>query len=282
MKKLSHYTTEMEQITDQASKETGSGNGVAWLFMIVGVVVTGTMTYALCRKGMTSSMLWSGWVSVAAFFPVVLMEGSALALTYGKQHWFRSTQQRELADVASWIIWVVLAATSVVHFAFGSSADSSISSLLGIYASYVLPLAIVAVPMLWKRLYDTAPDSMIKVAVLEAEAELRSGLVEVQREQNGLMISAYREALNTPRVAEARKAVFERASIEHARNIAGFIEGADQTEQSPALLAPPSSRPNPPEPRWNRAGLLLNPEDFTDEELEQLGITTGKNGHRPN
>jgi flagellar hook-length control protein FliK len=83
-----------------------------------------------------------------------------------------------------------------------------------------------------KKLYDAAPDSQMRIAVLEAEASLRSQMVDVEKEQNALMIQAYREALDTPRVAQARWQLFEQASIEHARNIAGFIEGAqDETPQ---------------------------------------------------
>ena len=235
MKHLEHYTREMKQVADQASKSKGiiGGGSFAWLMMIIGVIVTGTMTYALTHKGMSSSALWSGWVDVAAFFPVGLLEGSALALVYGRHHWFRSREQRALADVASWAIWIVLAATSICHFAAGASQDSTLNWLMSVYASYVLPLTIVAVPMLWKRLYDAAPESAMRVAVLEAEAKLRSDLVEVAREQNGLMISAYREALETPKVSQARKELFERASIEHAKEITGFIE-ADFSEDRPS------------------------------------------------
>lgn len=227
MKHLEHYTREMKQVADQASKSKGiiGGGSFAWLMMIIGVIVTGTMTYALTHKGMSSSALWSGWVDVAAFFPVGLLEGSALALVYGRHHWFRSREQRALADVASWAIWIVLAATSICHFAAGASQDSTLNWLMSIYASYILPLTIVAVPMLWKRLYDAAPESSMRVAVLEAEAKLRSDLVEVAREQNDLMIAAYREGLNTPAVTQARRQLFEKASIEHAREITGFIEG---------------------------------------------------------
>jgi hypothetical protein len=72
----------------------------------------------------------------------------------------------------------------------------------------------------------------MRIAVLEAEASLRSQMVDVEKEQNALMIQAYREALDTPRVTQARRQLFEQASIEHARNIAGFIEGAqDETPQ---------------------------------------------------
>jgi hypothetical protein len=58
-------------------------------------------------------------------------------------------------------------------------------------------------------------------------------MVDVEKEQNALMIAAYREALDTPRVTQARRQLFEQASIEHARSIAGFIEGA-APEETPA------------------------------------------------
>jgi hypothetical protein len=229
MNNLDHYNREMKRIAQDAGREKGKGGWVAWLMMFVGVVVTGTMTYALTRKGMASSLLWRTWVNIAAFLPTVLLEGSALALVYGRHHWFRSEEQRRVASIASWVIWGLLAVTSVVHFAFGSTTNPTMKWLMSVYASYVLPLAIVGVPMLWKKLYDAAPDSMMRVAVLEAEARLRSQLVEVTREQNDLMVSAYRAAMETPLVNEARRALFERASIEHARNITGFI-GAGETE----------------------------------------------------
>jgi hypothetical protein len=128
--------------------------------------------------------------------------------------------------------------------------------LMSVYASYLLPLAIVGVPMLWKKLYDSAPDSLMRVAVLEAEAKLRSRLVDVEREQNDLLVDAYREALDTPRVKEARRALFEQASIEHARNITGFIEGAETHAQEPTsgtnmqYQPTTTARPAYNPPRW--------------------------------
>jgi len=237
MNNLDYYNREMKEIAQDASRKKGSLGGapVAWLMMLVGVVVTGTMTYALTRRGMESSLLWRAWVNIAAFLPVALLEGSALALVYGRHHWFRSSEQRRIANVASWAVWFVLAATSIVHFAGAGSTNPTVQTLMAVYASYILPLVLVAVPMLWKKLYDSAPESAMRVAVLEAEASLRSQLVDVQREQNALMIASYREAMDTPRVSQARKALFEQASIEHSKNIVGFIEGAgEHTEPEPA------------------------------------------------
>jgi hypothetical protein len=243
MQNLDHYSREMKRIAQDASQKKGiiGGGAMAWAMMLIGVVVTGTMTYSLTHEGMKSNALWKEWVDFAAFLPVALLEGSALALVYGRHYWFRSDEQRRIANAASWVIWLLLAVTSVVHFALDDARDGTVKWLMSVYASYILPLAIVGVPMLWKRLYDAAPESAMRTSVLEAEASLRSQLVEVQREQNALMIASYREAMDTPRVSAARKALFEQASIEHARNITGFIEGADQqtepTEQrSPAQV----------------------------------------------
>jgi hypothetical protein len=227
MKPLKHYIDKMTAIVEKASEETGiKGSHFAWIMMVIGVLATSTMTYSLCLKGMSTNALWQSWVELAAFFPVALMEGSALALTYGRHFWFRSTEQRSLANFASWVIWIVLALTSVCHFALGNTGDASIQAVLSAYASYVLPLAIVAIPALWKRLYDLDPQSKTRTAILESEAELMDEIIGVQRQQNRLMIESYRDSLDTEAVRQARAELFERASIEHAKIVAGFIEGS--------------------------------------------------------
>lgn len=243
MNPLHHYTREFKEAAHEAARNKGAigGSTVAWLMMIVGVIVTGTMTYSLTRKGMGSSALWRAWVDFAAVLPVALLEGSAIALVYGRHYWFRSAEQRRIANIAGWVIWVLLAATSIVHFAFDAAGNASMHTIMGVYASYVLPLAIVGAPMLWKKLYDAAPESAARAAILEAEADLRSELLEVQREQNRLMIEAYRESLQTPRVTAARNALFEQASIEHAKTVVGFIEGTPIPGVAPAASAQPTS-----------------------------------------
>jgi hypothetical protein len=274
MRPLEEYLSEMKQIARNAAKDTKiRGSHFAWLMMIVGVIVTGTMTYSLCHKGMSDSVLWASWVGFAAFLPVALLEGSALALVYGRHHWFRSRAQRGLADFASWIIWIVLALTTITHFALGNTDDQYIQYAMKVYASYILPLSIVLVPMLWKRLYDGAPESETRIAVLEAEAELRTEIVNIQREQNALMIESYRDSLNTPRVEAARKNLFERASIRHAQEIAGFIEGTAEPE--PATTEPTTAVTRMP--RW-RGNQLMNPEDFTPEQRQQLMSLRTHNG----
>src|SRR5262245_66392630 len=117
MRPLENYTREMKEVIHEANTKKGiiGGGSMSWLMMIVGVIVTGTMTYSLTHEGMKSSSLWKAWVDFSSFLPVTLLEGSALALVYGRHYWFRSSEQRALADVAGWFIWITLAATSIVH-----------------------------------------------------------------------------------------------------------------------------------------------------------------------
>ena len=248
MKNIETYQHEFREIERQSDHKGVIGvSTAAWIFMIIGVIVTGTMTYSLTHSGMLSSALWAQWVAVAALLPVGLLEGSAVALVYGRHHWFRSSEQRRIAGAASWIVWALLAVTSVTHFAAKGSTNNTLHTVLSAYASYILPLAIVAVPMLWKRLYDLAPESATRLALLEAEADLKSEMISIQRQQNARMLESYRAALDTPRVTAARNALFERASIEHAKTIAGFIE--DNTDQS---ALPPGVKRQYPAPDWTR------------------------------
>ncbi len=269
MQNLDHYQREFKEIARQSENNNGiiGGGFVAWAMMLIGVIVTGTMTYALTREGMTSNALWREWVNVAALLPVVLLEGSALALAYGRHYWFRSHDQRRIADIANWVIWALLAITSVVHFAFGRSAHPTVKTLMSVYAAYVLPLAIVAVPMLWKKLYDLAPDSAMRAAVLDAEASLRSELVQIQREQNALIVASIRDAMDTPKVTEARRTLFEQASIEHAQSIAGFIK---ETPSAQTVEAQPKGQ-SKTVTVWRGGQLVgIKGNGLTDWQDEQL------------
>jgi hypothetical protein len=280
MRPLREYLDELKTIARDAAKDTRiRGSHLAWIMMLFGVAVTGTASYSLCYAGMASSVLWGGWVAFAAFLPVALLEGSALSLTYGRHFWFRSRQQRSLASIASWVIWVLLALTTTAHFSLGKSDDPYIQSTLQFYAVYILPLSIVAIPALWKRLYDTAPESEARISVMEAEAELRSSILDIQKEQNRLMIDSYRSSLYTPEVEAARDALFKQASIQHAREIIGFIEGTEVIEGEVVESEPQEEETTSVQrmPQW-RGNQLMNPEDFTDEQREQLMALRQRNG----
>ena len=230
MQSLNKFKTELDDIVRQSREQKSAigGSHVAWLMMIIGVVVTGTMTYSLTYEGMKSSVLWKAWVDFAAFLPVGLLEGSAIALVYGKHHWFKSTEQRRLAEIAGWCIWILLALTTIAHFALGKHPTGTAKEAMDFFAAYILPLSIVAAPMLWKRLYDAAPESKIRTAALEADAAFRSELIKMHRQQNDIMLSAMRQAQDSEDVMAAQVALFKQSSVDQAAELLEMMPGAAQ------------------------------------------------------
>ncbi|MCI0392953.1 MAG: hypothetical protein MOB07_29830 [Acidobacteria bacterium] len=83
MNRLEDYTTEMEAVDEEAQESGGDGSIVYCGIVLVGVVVTGALTYSSPRRGMNGSTLRSDWPAFAAFLPVLLLESSALALLNG-------------------------------------------------------------------------------------------------------------------------------------------------------------------------------------------------------
>src|SRR5262249_48949781 len=80
-----------------------------------------------------------------------------------------------------------------------------------------------------------------RLAVLEADAAFRDGLLKVKREQDALMIHAYRSAIRAPEVTVAKEKLFQRAAIKHAESVAGFIEEDSLPEDREGNQVPPQS-----------------------------------------
>jgi len=98
-----------------------------------------------------------------------------------------------------------------------------------------LPLAIVAVPYLWKALLDRHPDSLERIAALEVEAEYDAQWRQVQREQNESLIEAYRNAQEKPEVKQAIQSLTEKAAITRAAQIIGMVDMHDATNAAKQL-----------------------------------------------
>jgi hypothetical protein len=223
MRPLKNYKDEMERMIAEAARRRGIGGAfVAWVMMWMCVFFTAPLTYALVYNGMQNNSWLGEYVYMAALAPVVLLEGSMLSLTLGRHRWFRSTAQRHLANIASWAIFIILALTSIVHFA-QNYFSSATAGALELYSGILLPAGVVGAGALWKKLYDLDPQSEIRTKVLEADARFWREMIDIYEQQNALMLAAYREGLNADEVTDARDQLFERAAIEHARTIAGFI-----------------------------------------------------------
>jgi hypothetical protein len=259
----------LKRSNDIIEKSRNSGNGlghtISWIMILVGVVVTAVQTHSLAHKGMQGSILYKDWLDVAAWLPVVLLEGTAIGLTLGRLFFFKSISQRGLGHLASFAVWLVLAFNTVAMFSV--SYVGQMSAPLVFYTRYILPLAIVAVPYLWKALLDRHPDSLERINALETEAEYNAQWRAVQREQNDTLVSAYRQAAESPEVKQAVEGLIRKAAITHAAQIIGMVDmhdtqqAARQLEEERAQLSPaPSQRQRQV---W-RGGQMINGQDQED------------------
>src|SRR5215468_4682827 len=117
MKDFDRYKQRAQRIT-AAAETSGNGLGmtISWVMIVVGVIVTGVQTHALAHNGMRGSLLYSTWLDLASWLPVVLLEGTAISLILGRLYFFKGTEQRKLGHVASFIVWGALAFNTVVQF----------------------------------------------------------------------------------------------------------------------------------------------------------------------
>lgn len=255
MKDFDKYLLRSKRISDSVEK---SGNGlgmvISWLMILVGVIVTAIQTHGLSFNGMKGSKLYTGWLDLASWLPVILLEGTAIGLTLGRLYFFKGSEQRRLGFIASFAVWIVLAINTLCQFAISYSdggwfGASALPAPLLFYTRYVLPLSIVAVPYLWKWLLDLHPDSQERIATLEAESEYNTQWRQIQREQRDQIIGAYREGIDAPEVKAAVKRMAAKAAIDRAAQIVGQIDSHDidqarqKIAEDEALLARQAEKP---------------------------------------
>lgn len=221
MKDFELYQQRSKRIAAEAQGAGGTlGTVVPWAMILVGVIVTGIQTHGLSERGMRGSAIYAEWLDVAAWLPVLLLEGTALGLILGRQRFFKGSEQRKIGHRASFAVWTVLAFNTLAMFASGSG---ELPPPLLFYTRFVLPLSIVAVPYLWKWLLDLHPDSQERIATLDVDAAYAAQWREIQRRQNEQMVNAYSEAIDSQEVKTAVSNLVAKAALKRATQIAGHI-----------------------------------------------------------
>jgi hypothetical protein len=236
MKDFDKYLERSRHIRQQA-EESGSGKGMAlaWGMIIVGVIVTAIQTHALTYAGMKGSQLYEGWLDVASWLPVVLLEGSAVGLTLGRLYFFKGRGQRRLGHLASFGVWAVLAFNTLAQFAV--SYQGQMPAPLVFYTRYILPLTIVAIPYLWKWLLDKDPVSEERIATLEVAAEYDEQWRKEQRAQNQQILGIYRDARQSQEVRDAAIALAKKVAIKRAAEVIGEVDDHEVTEAAAKVEA---------------------------------------------
>lgn len=221
MRDFDKYLQKSHEIQRQSDAQGDTaGYAFPWAMIVLGVIVTGFQTHALSYRGMQGSALYNEWLDIAALLPVLLLEGTAVSLIYCRQHVFKGDKQRSLAHRASYAIWAVLLINTVAVFTL---SGGSVPGPVKFWTRYVLPLAIVAVPYLWKRILDLNPGAMERVAILDAEAQYNAQWRRILSEQRQQVVNAYEKAATSEEVRQATEKLVTKAALKQAAAITGAI-----------------------------------------------------------
>jgi len=193
---------------------------LAAALIIAGAIYTGVHNFNLFARYLPDNQ------QIFALIPVLLLEGSLLLLLVAQFVWLTAPAQRIIATASSWVIFVTLAANTLIDSTI--QANSQPPDWLQLYATFALPVTPVLVTAVWKLIIDSDPAR----ARARARATLEAAIEQAQHEAT---LAALDEEQITRAIADYRATTAALA----AQRIRGSGSG------SPKITPPPKSAPRP-------------------------------------
>jgi len=193
---------------------------LAAALIIAGAIYTGVHNFNLFARYLPDNQ------QIFALIPVIALEGSLLLLLVAQFTWLVAPAQRIIATASSWVIFVTLAANTLIDSTI--QANSAPPDWLQLYATFALPVTPVLVTAIWKLIIDSDPAR----ARARARATLEAAIEQAQHEAT---LAALDEEQITRAIADYRATTAALA----AQRIRGSGSG------SPKITPPPKSAPRP-------------------------------------
>ena len=204
---------------------------LAAALIIAGAIYTGVHNFNLFARYLPDNQ------QVFALIPVIALEGSLLLLLIAQFTWLTSPTQRIIATASSWVIFVTLAANTLIDSTIQSNSQPP--DWLQLYATFALPVTPVLVTAIWKMIIDADPAR----ARARARATLEAAIEQAQHEAT---LAALDRAEITAAIQSHTDAVAQAA----AQRIRESAPGSG----SPKITPPPTPRPKA-SPAMNGAGV---------------------------
>jgi len=191
---------------------------LAAALIIAGAIYTGVHNFNLFARYLPDNQ------QIFALIPVLLLEGSLLLLLVAQFVWLTAPAQRIIATASSWVIFVTLAANTLIDSTI--QANSQPPDWLQLYATFALPVTPVLVVAVWKLIIDADP--------AQARARARATLdAAIEQARHEATLAALDRAEITAAIQSHTDAVAQAA----AQRIRGSGSG------SPKITPPPTPRP---------------------------------------
>jgi len=139
---------------------------LASALILAGAIYTGIHNFNLFARYLPEEQ------TVFALIPVLLLEGSLLLLLIAQFTWLVAPAQRIIATVASWALFAIIAANTLLDSA--TQAGSQPPAWLSTYATLMLPITPVAVVATWKLIIDADPARRRAAARATLEAAIEA------------------------------------------------------------------------------------------------------------
>jgi len=197
---------------------------LAAALIIAGAIYTGIHNFNLFARYLPDNQ------QIFALIPVIALEGSLLLLLVAQFTWLVAPAQRIIATASSWVIFVTLAANTLIDSTI--QANSAPPDWLQLYATFALPVTPVLVVAVWKLIIDADP--------AQARARARATLdAAIEQARHEATLAALDRAEITAAIQSHTDAVAQAA--------AQRIRGSGSGSGSPKITPPPKSaqRPSP-------------------------------------
>jgi len=191
---------------------------LAAALIIAGAIYTGVHNFNLFARYLPDNQ------QVFALIPVIALEGSLLLLLIAQFTWLTSPTQRIIATASSWVIFVTLAANTLIDSTI--QANSQPPDWLQLYATFALPVTPVLVVAVWKLIIDADP----------ARARARA---------RAMLESAIEQARYEATMAALDEEQITRAIADYRTTTAALAAQRIRGSGSPKITPPPKSAPRP-------------------------------------
>jgi hypothetical protein len=226
MQNYQDYQAKQAQFECDANhKHEATGWLVHWFFLLIGAAISAGASYFIVHRGLNGNAFYARFIGAenAALLVVLALDGTFLALCYGMATFLKTTQQRELASRALFVVKVILCANILAAFLLVQRA--AVLPIIETYVVYGSPVVIGATLWLWSSLFARRRKNVMMAAALDTIAErdriwAEQYLADQQRNRVAYNLAADSPAMKALRNAAARRKAIEDVAREFGLSFA--------------------------------------------------------------
>lgn len=238
------FADEIEQAKIEAGKKFIKN--AAYLVFFATVVFLGIFNFMLYARAFTDDT-----AKLLAILPAVAISGSVLLLTFANIRWFSDGTQAIIGKWAGYALFGVEAANSIVEWTLINGWLDSASPVIRVWSQFGIPLALVAIALVYKLLIDSDEDA-------EAIRDHNLTAAMISKRKRAAQLAFLDDPANVARITLAGRLSARRLTESHTRGadadaLAQFAQDAPALPDGGGDDAPDMSTDMPRGERFGRS-----------------------------